>query len=123
MSRFAVRLLLALVLCLNGFLAPVAMAAHADMTAAVTDKAPPCHGDAAATDTTRAAHADSATNDHDSVPSCCKPGHCVCACVFSLHVPFAPAGVFAGSSETVPLSQAVAMRPARDAVPLRPPIA
>jgi len=122
--RFAVRLLLTLVLCLNGFLAPVAMAAHADMAnataekAAIAQKAPPCHGD----DTS----ADAATPDrsgHDTSPSCCKPGHCVCACVFSLSLPLNAIGLSAAGSQSVPLPHAVALRPARTAVPLRPPIA
>lgn len=125
--RLAVRLLLALMLCLNGFLAPVAMAAHADMTAAhadvaettaaVTEKAPPCHGDAIAADAAPADH-----GDHGATPSCCKPGHCVCACVFSLNLPFAVSGTLAGRSQSVPLPRAIAMQSARSTVPLRPPI-
>lgn len=117
MPRLAVRLLLALVLCLNGFLAPVAMAAHADSTTVAAQKAPPCHGDDAA-GTTATDHA-----DRDGVPSCCTPGHCVCACVFSVSLPFgAGTGFVAGRSQTVPLPRAVALPPARDSVPLRPPI-
>lgn len=115
--RLAVRLLLALTLCLNGFLAPVAMAAHADPAAAAAQKTPPCHGDgdAAATAAERGDH---------GVPSCCKPGHCMCACVFSVSLPFGGiASTFAGRSQEVPLPPAVALPPARDSVPLRPPIA
>ncbi|HSX61299.1 MAG TPA: CopL family metal-binding regulatory protein, partial [Tahibacter sp.] len=83
MPRLAVRLLLALVLCLNGFLAPVAMAAHADAAAVEAAAAqPPCHGDEAANAADEAGHADSG--------SCCQPGHCLCACVFSVSLPFAP---------------------------------
>jgi hypothetical protein len=118
--RLAVRLLLALLLCLNGFLAPVAMAAHADVAdtaAAAAEKAPPCHGDASAADAAPADH-----GDHGAAPSCCKPGHCVCACVFSLNLPFAVSGTLAGRSQSVPLPDAIAMQSARAAVPLRPPI-
>ena len=121
MLRFAVRLLLALVLGLNGFLAPVAMAAHADRAAATAPqaehKASPCHGDDAA--------ADSASTDpagHDSTPSCCKPGLCVCACVFSLSLPIVATGTLAPRSQPVPLPRTVALPPARTTVPLRPPI-
>jgi hypothetical protein len=116
--RLAVRLLLALVLCLNGFLAPVAMAAHADSANVAAKQAPPCHGDDAAAGTIATDRA-----DHDGVPSCCTPGHCVCACVFSVSLPFgADPGSAAGRSQKVPLPRAVALPPARDSVPLRPPI-
>jgi hypothetical protein len=115
--RFAVRLLLALVLCLNGFFAPVAMAVHADPATAVAQKAPPCHGDEAPVDSASAGHA-----GQDGLPSCCKPGHCMCACVFSVSLPFAAGTGPVGRSQEVPLPRSVVLPPARDAVPLRPPI-
>lgn len=119
MPPLAVRLLLALVLCLNGFLAPVAVALHADMAAAVAQEMPRCHGDDVAGDSAPVSPA-----NHDGAPSCCTPGHCLCAGVCSASL---PVDIVAGSamarSQTVPLPRAVALRPAGDSVPLRPPIA
>lgn len=119
MPPLAVRLLLALVLCLNGFLAPVAVAQHADVAAAVAQDMPGCHGDDGDGDSAPVTPA-----NHDGAPSCCTPGHCVCACVFSASL---PVDIVAGSamarSQAAPLPRAVALQPACDSVPLRPPIA
>ncbi len=118
MLRTAVTLLLALALCLNGFLAPVALTAHSAMTEAAITTEAPCHGmdeaaDLSAGDKSGAAH-----------PSCCKPGHCLCACVFSLHLPGSVfAGPVSGRDADLTFPPATALRAARLPVPLRPPIA
>jgi hypothetical protein len=121
--RTAVTLLLALMLCLNGFLAPVAMAAHDAMTdAGITDEAP-CHGMDETADPS-AGDDDSSAEFGTAHPSCCKPGHCLCACVFSLHLPdSAFAGPASGRDADLAFSTAGALRAARLPVPLRPPIA
>lgn len=72
MPRIAVHCLLALLLCLNGFLAPFAMAGHASVTTDEITQSAPCHGDAAAPG------ADSTPRKHDG-GHCCKPGQCACA--------------------------------------------
>lgn len=125
--RIAVRLLLALLLCLNGFLAPVAMAAMPDAavataeTAAAADTAMHCHGDDAAA--APAAPAGDGGHDHAKHPSCCKPGHCACACAFSLNLSdHAPAGDAARGRREQPLPRSVPLPALRDGVPLRPPI-
>lgn len=113
MPRFAVRLLLALVLCLNGFFAPVAVAMHGKAAAAET--AAPCHGD----DT------GAATGEpHDAAdPSgCCTPGHCACACVFASSLPIAARDSGLIHRDPAPRLREVAVRTAHERVPLRPPI-
>ena len=126
MLRVAVHLLLAFVLCLNGFLTPVAMAQHADVPLAETamaDHAGSCHESAPADPT--AASVDQAAShgdgQHDS--SCCKHGHCICGCVVAAHVPasYLPAPRVADVRTALPVSLHVA--DARYAVALRPPIA
>lgn len=123
MLRTAVTLLLALVLCLNGFLAPVAMAAHADMTDVDMAIAAPCHGMDEAVDLSAAGDTDGTGSDTVH-PSCCKPGHCLCACVFSLHLAgSAFTGPASGRDAVVAILPATALRAARLPVALRPPIA
>ncbi len=122
MLRTAVTLLLALVLCLNGFLAPVAMAAHEAMADAAMATEAPCHGMDDAADP---AAGDRSGADSDTThPSCCKPGHCLCACVFSLHL---PGSAFAGPASRrgadLAFPPAAALHTARVPVLLRPPIA
>jgi len=122
MLRSSVTLLLALVLCLNGFLAPAAIAAHEAMADAAVATEAPCHGmDEAADDAPGDRSAPGSDTAH---PSCCKPGHCLCAGVFSLHL--------SGSAFDGPVSRrgadlafppAAALHVARLPVPLRPPIA
>lgn len=123
MLRTAVTVLLALVLCLNGFLAPVAMAAHDAMTDANITAAAPCHG--MDEDNGSSASGDNAGTGSDSAhPSCCKPGHCVCACVFSLYLPDRiVAGPASGRDADPAFPPAAALRAAQLPVPLRPPIA
>lgn len=121
MLRTAVTLLLALLLCLNGFLAPVAMAAHDAMTNADLATEATCHGMDEVT--TPSAGADTAESD-TAQPSCCKPGHCLCACVFSLHLlDYAFAGPAPGRDADLAFPTAAALRAARLPVALRPPIA
>ncbi len=93
------------------------MAAHADAAAVEAAAAqPPCHGDEAANAADEAGHADSG--------SCCQPGHCLCACVFSVSLPFAPgAGASPVRGRLAAPARDVRLPPARHAVPLRPPIA
>lgn len=123
MLRIAVTVLLALVLCLNGFLAPVAMAAHDAMTDANIAAAAPCHG----MDEGNGPSADgdiAGTGSDTAHPSCCKPGHCVCACVFSLHPPDRVfAGPASGRNADPVFPPEAALSAARLPVPLRPPIA
>lgn len=113
MPRLAVRLLLALVLCLNGFFAPVAMAVHGEAAAAET--AAPCHGDAAES---------VVGENHDTADStgCCTPGHCACACVFASSLPTAPRDGGLVHRGPLPHLRDAAVRSARERVPLRPPI-
>lgn len=114
MPRLAVRLLLTLVLCLNGFFAPVAMAVQGMAAAAETSA--PCHGD----------EADAATDealDLADASGCCTPGHCACACVFATSLPVsARDGSGPRYREPVPALRDVAVSPAHERVPLRPPI-
>lgn len=122
MLRTALTLLLALVLCLNGFLAPGAMAAHADMTDAEMTIGAPCHGMDEAVDLSAAGDLAGTGSDTDH-PSCCKPGHCLCACVFSLHLPGSVAAAPAsGRDADLAFPSAAALRAARLPVALRPPI-
>lgn len=115
MPRIAVHCLLALLLCLNGFLAPFAMAGHAQMQADETAQSAPCHGgDSAPED-------DSSPRKHDGT-GCCKPGHCACAQTVAApqSVPsFIP--VAAASRIAVVMTNARSDAP--HAVALRPPIA
>jgi hypothetical protein len=121
--RTAVTLLLALLLCLNGFLAPVAMAAHGAMTDADITAEAPCHGMDETAD--QSAGTDTASTESGTAhPSCCKPGHCLCACVFSLHLAdSAFAGPASGRNAELAFPPAAALCAARLPVPLRPPIA
>lgn len=123
MLRTAVTLLLALALCLNGLLSPGATAAHDAMTGTdITAKAP-CHGIDEAAELS--AGSDMAGTGSDTThPSCCKPGHCLCACVFSLHLPGAVfAGPASGRDADLAVPPATALRAACLPVALRPPIA
>jgi hypothetical protein len=121
--RTAVTLLLALLLCLNGFLAPVAMAAHDVMTDADVTVEAPCHGmDEVAAPSAGVDTAGTASGA--AHPSCCKPGHCLCACVFSLHLAdSAFAAPASGRDADLAFPPAAALFAARLPVPLRPPIA
>ncbi|WP_257387419.1 CopL family metal-binding regulatory protein [Tahibacter caeni] len=124
MLRIAVRLLLALLLCFNGLVAPVAMAAmpaaaESGQSADAATAATHCRGDDAAP----APAADDGGHDHNKHSSCCKPGHCACACTFSLNLPVSTyAGDAVGSRREQPLPRLVALPALRDGVPLRPPI-
>lgn len=123
MLRTALKILLAVVLCLNGFLAPVAMAAagHADAPTQA-EAAAPCHGDAAA-DTALARQAQQDTPDSPSHPDCCKRGHCLCAVLFSLQVPEVGLPALVPQSDSVAGRDGVDYASLRSAVALRPPIA
>jgi len=125
--RIAVRLLLALLLCLNGFVAPVAMATMPDAAVAATTAtgaagtAMHCHGDD--NDAAPSAPSDDGSHDHAKHPSCCKPGHCACACAFSLNLSEStPAGDASRDRREQPLPRSVPLPALRDGVPLRPPI-
>jgi len=130
--RTATHLLLAIVLCLNGFLMPVAMAQHhvaAQKAPAVVADAP-CHGDAVVHDgamdnaSEHAQHGGKAPASKHSTPSCCTHGQCACGCLLS-----ASAAPITGV--TVPPHRDLKGRDfscahlaaARYTVPLRPPIA
>lgn len=76
MLRTSVNCLLALLLCLNGFLAPLAMASHSQAMVAMQQSAP-CHGDMPQHGDAGAATQSDRTTMHDT--DCCKPGHCACA--------------------------------------------
>lgn len=89
--RTATNILLAIVLCLNGFLMPVAMAQHhvaSEKASAVVADAP-CHGDAAVPDMAtgdmsgHAQHGEKAPPSKHSTPSCCTHGQCACGCLLS----------------------------------------
>lgn len=123
MLRTALKILLAVVLCLNGFLAPVAMAAQGAADAQVqAEAAPPCHGDAVATtDTSSQAQQDGP--DSPSHPDCCKRGHCLCAALFSLQVPEVGLPALAPRTDGVARRDGVDYASLRSAVALRPPIA
>lgn len=91
MLRTATNILLAIVLCLNGFLMPVAMAQHhvaSEKASAVVADAP-CHGDAAVPDMAtgdmsgHAQHGEKAPPSKHSTPSCCTHGQCACGCLLS----------------------------------------
>lgn len=126
MLRTAVTLLLALVLCLNGFLAPVAMAAHDAMSDADLTAEAPCHGmDEVTEPSTGADTADtSGVESGTAHPSCCKPGHCLCACVFSLHLADSAFSAPASARDAdLAFPTTAALHAARLPVPLRPPIA
>lgn len=118
MPRIAAHCLLALLLCLNGFLAPFAMAGHAQVLADETAQSAPCHGGDAADDGTPAD--ESSPRKHDG-SGCCKPGHCACA-----QTAAAPQTI----TSTIPVATAsriaAVMTDARSdaprAVALRPPI-
>lgn len=112
MPRIAVHCLLALLLCLNGFLAPFAMAGHAQMQADETAQPASCH-DSASED-------DSAARKHDG-NGCCKPGHCACAQTAA--TPQAAAGIVpAAAASRILVAMASARSDAPSAVALRPPI-
>jgi len=114
--RIAVHCLLALVLCMNGFLAPLAMAAHGDEALHAPDATQPsCHG-----------MDESATPGDDEAPpptDCCRPGHCLCACLVSAPRLDGPPPLFLtrrGDALAPPAAQVRIA--ARHPVPLRPPI-
>ncbi|MEO8673415.1 MAG: CopL family metal-binding regulatory protein, partial [Tahibacter sp.] len=129
--RTALKCLLSLVLCLNGFFVPVAMARHAGGVHAVSEvaaEAPPCHAEIAVTSHDQPsapksvhAHGDKSASGKHGL-SCCATGHCGCAlsaavlAVPSLMTPYAAAArrIDAASIE---------FATSRFAVPLRPPIA
>lgn len=115
MPRIAVHCLLALLLCLNGFLAPFAMAGHAELAADATAQSAPCHGDGGAS-----GH-DSDPRKHDGT-GCCKPGHCACAQTAA--APQAVAGIVpVVAASRILVTMASARGDAPRAVALRPPIA
>lgn len=122
MLRTALKILLAFVLCLNGFLAPVAMAAPQPVDAPMqAEAAAPCHGDAAA-DATLAKQTQQGTPDAPAHPDCCKRGHCLCAVLFSLQVPEVGLPAPAPQAGTVARRDSVDYASLRSAVALRPPI-
>ena len=129
MLRLAVNLLLACVLCLNGFFAPVAMAHHGGMAMAATqaDEAQAdglrgegsCHDSETGDVATHHAPAADHGGKHDT---CCKHGQCLCGCILAANVPMntLPALHMAGSRTTLPVTLHVAT--ARYAVAVRPPL-
>lgn len=123
MLRTALKLLLAVVLCLNGFLTPVAMAAQMPVAAAQSEAVAPCHGDAAADAATPAGQTRQATGETPSHPDCCKRGHCLCAALFSLQVPETALPALAPQTQLRTGPGSVHYASLGSAVPLRPPIA
>lgn len=120
--RTALKILLAVVLCLNGFLVPVAMAAPVPADAQMqAEAAVPCHGDAA--DTALAKQARQGAPDSPAHPDCCKRGHCLCAVLFSLQVPEVGLPALAPQAGAVGGRDGVDYASLRSAVALRPPIA
>ena len=132
MLRTATRLLLAIVLCLNGFLMPVAMAQHHVVeqraNAAVTDAS--CHGDTGAYDTNSAEdpaefahHSRKAPSSKHRTPSCCTHDPCACGCLVSTSATLV-SGVAAGPPCDVKRRDlsSIQLTASRYAVPLRPPI-
>lgn len=118
MLRTAVHCLLALLLCLNGFLAPLAMASHTQ-AAMSTQQTPPCHGDMPPDgDGSATAQADPTTT-HDA--DCCKPGHCACAQAAAATPAPLDCFRFAAADRLAPAALS-ARRDAPLAVALRPPI-
>jgi hypothetical protein len=124
--RRAVSLLLALVLALNGLLAPLAMAAPtpAADTAAMEGH---CHGmDASATTAGSEQTPDSRHAQPDPQhpqPDCCQQGHCLCACLFSVHIPYSRLPELPPARAVLARGNAQAVTALRLDVPLRPPIA
>lgn len=118
MLRTAVHCLLALLLCLNGFLAPLAMASHTEAMMAM-QQSPPCHGDMPHDgDGNELAQPDQAKT-HDA--ACCKPGHCACAQAAAATPAMLDCFSFAPADHLGPAA-AQARRDAPLAVALRPPI-
>ena len=123
MLRFAVRLVIALALCLNGF--PVAMA-HGDgmpmpAAAAADDGGAPCHETDMDTDAGNAAQPADHGGKHGG--DCCKHGRCVCSCALAATVPTPVSSAAAPVDTRTALPVAHDVPPARYAVALRPPIA
>lgn len=122
--RLAVRLLLALVLCLNGIFAPVAMAQHGAMAAEQKEAAMPCHEMAADMSMDHhdgAVHQGGAPADKHH-PDCCKHGQCLCSCV-AASLPALPVVVQAAAPSRLALPAIRDIAAFRYAVALRPPIA
>lgn len=131
MLRLAVRLLLACVLCLNGFFAPVAMAHHGGVPAAAqsADHEGSCHeseaGDVSEQPVSEYAgskHLAPAADHGGKHGNCCKHGQCLCGCLLAANVPAngLSAPYAADSRTALPIALHVAT--VRYAVALRPPI-
>lgn len=136
MLRLAVRLLLACVLCLNGFFAPVAMAHHGGVPAAAqsADHEGSCHeseaGDVSGhpvseqpvSEYAGSKHLAPAADHGGKHGNCCKHGQCLCGCLLAANVPAndLSAPYAADSRTALPIALHVAT--VRYAVPLRPPI-
>lgn len=124
--RLAVRLVLALVLCLNGFFAPVAMAHHAvGMAQAAAEQAAEhgssCHESDA--DTADLAASTVQPADHGGKhDSCCKQGECLCGCILAANVPASFVASVAPADTRTALPLALHVADSRYSVPLRPPI-
>ena len=123
--RTAVRLLLAFVLSLNGFLMPVAMAHHDSEPTTVS--AAGCHGDSghAASDPSAPSigkHATGHGGKHGA--PCCAHGGCQCGCLTAAGVP----AIAINTTAAPDVPRCVAMTACTLAsgqytLPLRPPIA
>ena len=122
MLRLAVNLLLACVLCLNGFFAPVAMAHHGGMPAA-TEQASEgsCHESDAGDIADHQAAAVEHDGKHDA--SCCKHGQCLCGCILAANVPVDLLSASYAADTRTALPVALHVATVRYAVALRPPIA
>lgn len=122
MLRLAVRLLLACVLCLNGFFAPVAMAHHGGVPAATqgTDHDGSCHE----SDTGDVSEHLAAPADHGGKHSdtCCKHGQCLCGCLLAANVAANDLSAPYAADTRAALPIALHVATVRYAVALRPPI-
>ncbi|MBL8298095.1 MAG: CopL family metal-binding regulatory protein [Rhodanobacteraceae bacterium] len=133
MLRTALTYLLAVMLSLNGFLVPVAMARHQAMespSAAEVTQAPhtACHGeatipvDSGATTSHEAQAPDQSATPHG--PSCCTKAHCVCGCFFATALTSLATGpVFGMQFDHLTELSTPQHASTRHTVPLRPPIA
>ncbi|MCB1576926.1 MAG: CopL family metal-binding regulatory protein [Xanthomonadales bacterium] len=125
MSRIALKCLLALMLCLNGFGMPSAMA-HVGVPAGTTAPASaesPCHedmSDAAATDKS---NPDQRSEAHDDGRACCANGQCFCGCIASavFDLPLLAPALFTSLERTL-AADGPGFPLARSGVLQRPPI-
>lgn len=125
MSRIALKCLLALTLCLNGFGVPSAMA-HAvtpGSAAAPASSVHPCHegmSDAAATDRSNPDQPSGARGDGRA---CCANGQCFCGCIVSavFDVPLLAPALHVLSERTLAVDEP-GFPQARSGVLQRPPI-